>query len=126
MPPWLIISIEGLGVGILSGLVGIGGGFLIIPALVLIGNTPIKEAVGTSLVIIALKSITGFIGYLGSISLDINLIISFTLAASLGMLIGANSTQYIEANDMKKVFGYFVILVAIFMLSKSGLVFGSW
>ncbi|TAE55355.1 MAG: sulfite exporter TauE/SafE family protein [Nostocales cyanobacterium] len=120
--PWLIIPIEGLGVGILSGLVGVGGGFLIIPALVLVGNTPIKEAVGTSLVIIALKSITGFIGYFGFIDIDINLIFTFTLAASLGMLIGANFTRYIQGKDIKKAFGYFVILVAIFMLSKSGLV----
>jgi uncharacterized membrane protein YfcA len=118
--PWLIIPVEGLGVGILSGLVGIGGGFLIIPALVLVGNTPIKEAVGTSLVIIALKSITGFIGYFGSIYIDVNLIFTFTLAASLGVLIGAYLTQFISGENIKKAFGYFVALVAMFMFSQWG------
>lgn len=120
LPLWLIIAVEGLGVGILSGLVGIGGGFMIIPALVLVGNTPIKEAVGTSLVIIALKSATGFAGYLGSVSIDINLIFSFTLAASLGMLLGAYLTQFISGQDIKKAFGYFVAVVAMFMFSQWG------
>jgi uncharacterized membrane protein YfcA len=122
LPPWLVINIEGLSVGVISGLVGIGGGFMIIPALVLVGKTPIKEAVGTSLAIIALKAMTGFAGYLGSISIDINLIFTFTLAASTGTLIGAYLTQFIQGKDIEKAFGYFVILVALFMLFESWIV----
>ncbi|MBK1990308.1 sulfite exporter TauE/SafE family protein [Sphaerospermopsis aphanizomenoides BCCUSP55] len=127
-PLWPIILAEGLGVGLLSGLVGIGGGFMIIPALVLMGNTPIKEAVGTSLVIIALKSVTGFAGYLGSVSVDINLMVTFTLAAGTGMLIGAYLTNLIQGQNLEKYFGYFVILVAIFMLFEWGLenIFQQW
>lgn len=118
IPSWLAIPAEGLGVGIITGLVGTGGGFMIIPALVLLGNTPIRQAIGTSLVIIVFKSASGFIGYLGSILLDINLIFTFTFAASAGMLLGAYLTQFIQAKQLEKGFGYFVIVVAIFMLLK--------
>ncbi|MBD2439142.1 sulfite exporter TauE/SafE family protein [Nostoc sp. FACHB-110] len=117
-PSWFAIPLEGLGVGIITGLVGTGGGFMIIPALVLLGNTPIRQAIGTSLAIIVFKSISGFIGYLGSIPVDINLMLTFSLAASAGMLIGAYLTQFLEAKQLEKGFGYFVILVAIFMLLK--------
>ncbi|WP_242056324.1 MULTISPECIES: sulfite exporter TauE/SafE family protein [unclassified Nostoc] len=118
IPSWLAIPVEGLGVGIITGLVGTGGGFMIIPALVLLGNIPIKQAIGTSLVIIVFKSITGFLGYLGSIPVDINLMLTFTLAASAGMLLGAYLSQFIQAKQLEKGFGFFVIVVAIFMLMK--------
>jgi len=118
IPAWLAMSLEGLGVGIVSGLVGIGGGFMIIPALVLLGNTPIRQAIGTSLVIIVFKSTAGFIGYLGSIPMDLNLMLTFSLAAGAGMLLGAYLTQFIQAKQLEKGFGYFVILVAILMLLK--------
>ncbi|WP_066379504.1 MULTISPECIES: sulfite exporter TauE/SafE family protein [unclassified Anabaena] len=115
---WLAIPTEGLGVGMLTGMVGIGGGFMIIPTLVLLGNTPIKEAVGTSLVIMTFKSITGFAGYLGHIPIDINLMLTFTLAAGLGMLLGAYLTRFMEARQLETGFGYFVIAIALFMLFK--------
>ncbi|PZD71132.1 hypothetical protein C1752_07860 [Acaryochloris thomasi RCC1774] len=115
---WLAIPSEGLGVGVLTGFVGVGGGFLIIPALVLLGGIPMKEAVGTSLLIIAAKSATGFLGYLGQVEVDWNLIGSFTLAASFGTLIGAYLTRFIEAKKLQSGFGYFVLAVAIFVLAK--------
>lgn len=118
IPSWLAIPVEGFGVGIITGLVGTGGGFMIIPALVLLGNTPIKQAIGTSLAIIVFKSISGFMGYLGSINLDINLMLTFILAASAGMLLGAYLSHFFQAKQLEKGFGYFVILVAIFMLLK--------
>lgn len=116
--PTLAIAAEGLGVGILTGFVGIGGGFLVIPALVLLGGVAMKEAVGTSLVILVLKSVTGFAGYLGHVPLDWALMASFTLAASLGIVGGAYLCRYVEARQLEKGFGYFVLAVAIFVLLK--------
>lgn len=117
-PHWLAIPAEGLGVGILTGFVGVGGGFLIIPALVLLGGIPMKEAIGTSLVIIAAKSATGFLGYLGQVAIDWALTASFTLAASAGTLAGAYLTRLIDAKYLQKGFGYFVLAVAIFVLIR--------
>jgi uncharacterized membrane protein YfcA len=113
---WLAIALEGLGVGILTGFVGVGGGFAIIPALVLLGGIPMKEAIGTSLIIITVKSITGFLGYLGQVDLDWNLMISFSIAASVGTISGAYLTRFIEAKQLQKAFGYFVLAVGIFVL----------
>ncbi len=118
LPRKLIIPAEGLGVGVLTGFIGIGGGFMIIPALVLLGGTPMKEAIGTSLVIIAFKSITGFAGYLGQVPLDIPLMVIFTAIASVGMVLGAYLTKHVDAKQLEKGFGYFVIAVAIFMLIR--------
>lgn len=115
---WLAIPAEGLGVGLLTGFVGVGGGFLIIPALVLLGGIPMKEAIGTSLLIIAAKSATGFLGYLNQVDVDWGLMISFTLAASLGTLAGAYLTRFIDAKYLQKGFGYFVLAVAIFVLIR--------
>jgi uncharacterized membrane protein YfcA len=115
---WLAIPVEGLAVGILTGFVGVGGGFLIIPALVLLGGIPMKEAVGTSLLIIAFKSATGFMGYLSQVELDWVLVTTFTLAATAGTIVGALLTRRIEAKQLEKGFGYFVLAVAIFVLIK--------
>ncbi len=115
---WLAVPLEGLGVGILTGFVGVGGGFAIIPALVLFGGIPMKEAIGTSLLIIAFKSATGFLGYLSQVELDWNLVISFTIAASFGTLAGAYLTRFIDAKNLQKGFGYFVLAVAVFVLIK--------
>jgi uncharacterized membrane protein YfcA len=107
-----------LGIGILTGFVGIGGGFMIIPALVLLGEMPMKKAVGTSLVIITFKSVAGFAGYLGYVPVDALLMVTFTLITSIGMILGAYLTKFIEARHLEKGFGYFVIAVAIFILIK--------
>ncbi|MBP0021691.1 MAG: sulfite exporter TauE/SafE family protein [Cyanobacteria bacterium SBLK] len=115
---WLSIPLEGFGVGILTGFVGVGGGFAIIPALVLLGNIPMKEAIGTSLIIIALKSVTGFLGYVDRIALDWTLMLFFTIAASLGTIAGAYLTPNIEAKHLQKGFGYFVLAVAVLVLVK--------
>ena len=113
---WFSIPLEGLGVGALTGFVGVGGGFAIIPALVLLGGIPMKEAVGTSLLIIAFKSAAGFLGYLSQVEIDWGLMISFTLAAGGGTFIGAYLTRWIEAKQLQQGFGYFVLVVAIFVL----------
>jgi hypothetical protein len=112
----LLLVIEGLGVGILTGLVGVGGGFLIVPALVLLGNIAMKEAIGTSLLIIAFNSLAGFLGYLGRVPLDWQLMGLFILAASLGTIAGGYLSQFISAKHLQKGFGYFLIAVAGFIL----------
>lgn len=113
---WLAIPAEGLGVGILTGFVGVGGGFLIIPALVLLGGIPMKQAIGTSLLIIAAKSATGFMGYVNQVQIDWNLVISFTLAATIGTLLGSYLTKFIDAKHLQKGFGYFVLIIGVFVL----------
>lgn len=112
----LAIPLQGLGVGILTGFVGVGGGFLIIPALVLLGGLPMKEAIGTSLVIITLNSVSGLLGYLGQVELDMTLLVSFTLAASSGTIAGAWLNRRIDARHLQTGFGYFVLVVAGFVL----------
>lgn len=118
---WFWIAVEGLGVGILTGLVGIGGGFAIVPVLVLLANIPIKQAAGTSLLIIALKSFTGFLGYLGQVELDWQLIASFTIVASGGMLLGVYLVPSIQAQQLQKGFGCFLLLIAGFLLWQNWL-----
>lgn len=115
---WWSIPVQALGIGILTGFVGVGGGFLIVPALVLFGAVPMKEAIGTSLLIIAFNSATGFLGYLSQVELDWNLIIAFIIAASLGTFTGAYLTRFIEAKNLQKGFGYFVLAIAVFVLIK--------
>ena len=107
---------EGMGIGILTGFVGIGGGFAIVPALVLLTGIPIKQAVGTSLFVIALKSITGFMGYLGQTPIRWDLVFSFTVAASLGTLIGSYLNKFIKAKTLQTGFGYFVLFSAVLVL----------
>lgn len=113
---WLWMLSEGLGIGVLTGLVGVGGGFALVPALVLLGNTPMKEAIGTSLVIIVMNSTSGFLGYLGQVDLNWSLMTSFTIVASLGTLAGAYLSNFVQAKQLQKGFGYFLIAVAAFVL----------
>ncbi len=112
-----LLLMEGAGVGILTGLVGAGGGFLIIPALVLLAGLPMKTAIGTSLALIALKSIIGFGGDLqAGMTPDWTLLIGFTIIAMAGILFGARLTVYIKPQLLKRGFGIFLIFVAVAML----------
>jgi len=111
-----LILIEGLIVGAVTGLVGAGGGFLIIPALVVLTNLDIKKAIGTSLVIIALKSILGF--FLADaliMSIDWNFLIVFTSITIIGIFLGVYIGNFIDGNKLKKGFGYFILAMSIFM-----------
>jgi len=113
-----LIIIEGFVVGILTGLVGAGGGFLIIPALVLFANIPMKRAVATSLLIIAVKSLIGFLGDLGNIDINWSFLLSFTSISVLGIILGIWLNNFIDSKKMKKLFGYFVLLMSIFIIIK--------
>lgn len=116
---WLWLVSEGFGVGVLTGLVGVGGGFAIVPALVLLGNIPMKQAIGTSLLIIAMNSGAGFLGYLGRVDLNWALIGSFTLAAALGTVGGTYLAQFVHAKQLQKSFGYFLLAVATFVVFQN-------
>ncbi len=116
---WLIILFAGgFGVGILTGFVGVGGGFLIIPTLVLLAGIPMKEAVGTSLLIISANSAAGFIGYMGQVNVNWILIFFFTLAASIGSFLGSHLTQFVNGHYLQRGFGYFVLVIAAFILIR--------
>jgi uncharacterized membrane protein YfcA len=114
-----MILLEGTVVGVLTGLVGAGGGFLIIPALVLLAKMPMKLAVGTSLFIIAAKSLIGFIGDLqGSGNIDWVLLAIFTLFAVVGIFIGIYLSKKIAGNKLKTSFGWFVLVMGIYIIIK--------
>lgn len=114
-----LIITEGFIVGVLTGLVGAGGGFLIIPALVILAKLPMKMAVGTSLLIIAAKSLLGFLGDIGS-SLIINwtFLAGFSVFAVSGIFIGSYLTRYVTAARLKPVFGWFVLVMGSYILVK--------
>lgn len=113
-----LILVEGAVVGILTGLVGAGGGFLIIPALVLLSKLPMKQAVGTSLLIIAAKSLIGFTGDLGKQAMDWNLLLTVTGLAIAGIFIGNALSKKVSADKLKKGFGWFVLVMGIYIIVK--------
>jgi uncharacterized protein len=121
-----LIILEGFIVGGLTGLVGAGGGFLIIPALVMFAKLPMRLAIGTSLLIIAIKSLIGFTGDVQNVSnqIDWTLLSAFTAAAIVGIFIGIYLSKFIKAETLKRGFGWFVLVMAIYILTKE-LVFPS-
>ena len=113
-----LILIEGAVVGILTGLVGAGGGFLIIPALVILSKLPMKEAVGTSLVIIAAKSLIGFFGESGETSIDWQFLMTISAFAIIGIVIGTAMSKKIDGAKLKPAFGWFVLIMGIYIITK--------
>ena len=116
-----LILLEGSIVGILTGLVGAGGGFLIIPALVLLSKLPMKEAVGTSLVIIAAKSLIGFLGEHETGAMDWMFLLKVTGFAISGLFIGMTLSKKISGEKLKPAFGWFVLVMGIYIILKETL-----
>ena len=112
----------GLGIGSLTGLIGAGGGFIIIPALIKIGDLTMKTAIGTSLAIITMNSFFGFLGSVSQINIDWRVLILFTLFASSGIFIGSFFSRKINSVTLKKGFGYFVLVMGVFILIKEILI----
>lgn len=114
-----LVLLEGAGVGILTGLVGAGGGFLIIPALVLLGGLDMKRAIGTSLLIIAMKSLLGFIGdiQIGTL-IDWPFLLLFTGSSIAGIFVGSWLAHYVNADRLKKAFGWFVLVMGVYMILR--------
>ena len=117
-----LVVVEGLVVGVVTGLVGVGGGFLIVPALLVLG-LPMKEAVGTSLLVIALKSFAGFAGYLPQVEVDWEFIVSFTAIAIVGIWIGAHVVQFVSQKTLRRAFSVLLIVLAIAILYQNRAVF---
>lgn len=115
MPVWKIL-LEGVAVGVVTGLVGAGGGFLVVPALVLLGGVPMHVAVGTSLVVIAMKSMAGLAGYLSGIEVDWPLALAVTAAAVSGSLVGGRLVAQVPQERLRHAFGWFVAIMAVVVL----------
>lgn len=114
----IVIGVEGLVVGAITGLVGAGGGFLVVPALVVLGKLPMRVAVGTSLMVIALKSFAGFAGHASQVSLDWPLVLGLTAAALAGSVLGARAVGRVDPGRLRRGFGWFVIVMGVFMLTQ--------
>jgi uncharacterized membrane protein YfcA len=112
------IVLEGLVVGAVTGLVGAGGGFLVVPALVLLGRLPMATAIGTSLLVIALKSFAGFAGYAGHTSIDWPLALEISAFAVAGSVGGAWLAERLSARALRQGFGWFVVAMAFFILAR--------
>lgn len=115
---WQIAAL-GIGVGALTGFVGVGGGFLIVPALVLLSRIPMKRAVGTSLVVVVFNCITGFAGYSGAVPVNYLLMFTFTAVAIAGSFFGAMLSSRISADALKRSFAVFLVFVATYILLKN-------
>lgn len=113
-----LIALEGGVVGILTGIVGAGGGFLIIPALVLLARLPMKMAVGTSLLIIAAKSLIGFVGDMSNMQVDWPFLLEFTTLSVVGIFVGTYMSKYIPGQKLKKSFGWFVLVMGVYIIAK--------
>lgn len=112
------VLLDGLVVGVVTGLVGAGGGFLVVPALALLGGLAMPVAVGTSLLVITMKSFAGLAGYLTSVQLDWALVGAVTVAAILGSLLGARLAGHIPEALLRKGFGVFVLVMGAFVLTQ--------
>lgn len=113
-----LIILEGFLVGIITGIVGAGGGFLIIPVLVLMARLPMKRAVATSLVIIAVKSLIGFIGDVQNLEINWSFLLVFTAISVAGIFLGIYLNRFINGKKLKKAFGWFVLFMGIYIFWK--------
>lgn len=113
------IVLAGIAVGLLTGVVGVGGGFLIVPALVLLSRVPIKQAVATSLAIVSANSSVGFAGYLGSVPISWGIMAGFTAVTVVGSFAGARFSSRLSQETLKRSFAWFLVVVATYILFKN-------
>lgn len=123
--PLALVVVDGLGVGALTGFVGVGGGFLIVPALVLLGGLGMHAAVGTSLAIIAMNALTGFAKHLQvldaqGLALDWPVLATFVLLGAAGSVVGSHYAVRVPQATLRRVFAVFLVLMAAFILYESG------
>ena len=113
-----LLALQGLVVGFLTGIIGVGGGFLIVPALVLVAGLPMRIAIGTSLLVITMNALAGFAGYLGHIEIDWNLVAWFTSIAAVGSIVGSAISKQVPQQKLRQVFGYLLIAVSLYVLYR--------
>jgi uncharacterized membrane protein YfcA len=116
--PVLKIAALGIGVGTVSGLIGAGGGFLLVPALALLGGLPMPAAVGTSLIVIAMQSFAGLAGHLATEHIDWRLAAMVTAAAVIGAIVGGRFVAAVNPDALRRLFGWFVLLMASVILAE--------
>ncbi|MEW4923090.1 sulfite exporter TauE/SafE family protein [Algibacter sp. 2305UL17-15] len=116
--PYYITFIQGLIIGSITGIIGAGGGFLYIPALVLWAKIPMKKAVGTSLVIITINSLIGFMGDVQTLDIEWAFLLTFTLISIVGIILGVLLSKFISGKQLKKSFGYFIFIMAAYIIYK--------
>lgn len=117
--PLLKVAPLGIAVGVLTGLVGVGGGFLIVPALVQIGRVPMRAAVGTSLLVIAMNGTASTLGYVGQLPLPLGLLIPFTGIALVGIAVGTTAAQRVPQATLRRAFAVLLLVVGGFVLYKN-------
>lgn len=115
---FLLLALQGTGVGFLTGLIGIGGGFLIVPALVFVAKLPMRLAVGTSLLVITMNALSGFAGYAGTVPIDWNLVGWFSGIAAIGSITGTLVSKRVPQQRLKQVFGVLLIGVSLYVLYR--------
>lgn len=118
--PILLVGLIPLAIGALTGLVGIGGGFLFVPALVLLARVPMRDAVGTSLVVISMNAAAGFAGYLGHVPIPWGFVATFVTAATAGILGGVWLVGVVPQRTLQRAFGIFLLAVAGLMFYETG------
>lgn len=118
-PNLIIVFFEGIVVGFLTGLVGAGGGFLIVPALVVLSHLPMKTAVGTSLLIISGKSLIGFVGDIGQVEIDWLMLSIFSAITICGIFVGSYFSNMIKGEQLKPIFGWFILVMGICILTEN-------
>ena len=111
------ILAEGFVVGAVTGLVGAGGGFLVVPALALLGGLTMRDAVGTSLLVIALKSTAGFAGYAGHVAIDWSLAGTMSVFAIVGSLLGVRIARRVPQATLRRAFAIFVLVMGVAMVA---------
>ena len=114
----LLLALQGAGVGLLTGLIGVGGGFLIVPALVLVAKLPMRLAIGTSLLVITMNALSGFAGNVGSVPIDWNMIAWFTAVAAIGSITGSALSKRVPQRQLKQVFGVLLVGVSLYVLYR--------
>jgi uncharacterized protein len=122
-PRTAVLLAVALGVGVLTGVIGIGGGFLVVPSLVLLARSPMKQAVGTSLLVIAMNSAAAFAGYAGEVAVPWGFVASFTAIAVAGILAGSYLVRFVSQAALKRAFALFLIVMGGFVMYKNRAVF---
>ncbi|PKG52685.1 sulfite exporter TauE/SafE family protein [Olleya sp. 1-3] len=116
--PYYKTFVQGIIIGVITGLIGAGGGFLYVPALVLWAGLDMKKAVGTSLVIVAINSLIGFSGDAQTLDIDWFFLLTFSLLTIVGILVGGYFSKFVSGKKLKKSFGYFVLVMSIYIIFK--------
>ncbi len=117
---WWQVALQGFVVGAITGLVGAGGGFVVVPALVFLGGLSMRQAIGTSLLVIAMNSTAGVMGHLTHVSIDLRIVGGITLMAVLGSFIGAAISKRLQAARLRQGFAVFVLAMAVLMFYREG------